>query len=204
MVLAAGLLAAVFAVHPVSSATAHDYLADSNPQDGEVIQGGLDAVSLTFTEAPLANLSGASLVAVTGPDGGTVSADSPTLDGASLSVPVEFTGSGTYQVVWQTVSSDGHPISGEFSFQWENAGPAPTAPAPSAESSAPSAAAPATEPPAAAPTPEPAPAAAVEQPGEVPLWVPLTFGAVAVLVLGTAVYVVSRPRRGHQTTPGRG
>lgn len=41
-----------------------------------------------------------------------------TVSGPALSMPVQLGAAGTYTVTWQVVSADGHPVSGDFSFEW--------------------------------------------------------------------------------------
>jgi methionine-rich copper-binding protein CopC len=98
--LATTLLIGVAVLAPAAPATAHSELADSTPAQGE-----------TLTELPEA-------FSVTANDDATMSAE-PVLGE-----------SGAYTMLWQIVSADGHPVSGEIAFEWQ----APTGfePAPAA------------------------------------------------------------------------
>ncbi|MFI8526674.1 copper resistance protein CopC [Promicromonospora sukumoe] len=97
-------------------ATAHDQLRSSTPADGATTTGLPDQVTLVLSEAPLA--AGAQLVLTT-PEGDTVAAGAPAVEGngATLTFPVTGQGpAGDYTAAWHVVSSDGHPIEGTFEF----------------------------------------------------------------------------------------
>ena len=119
----------------VSPAFAHHPLETSSPAADETVSTELTDVTLTFTNAPLEGVP--SVIQVTDPGGDAVTTGEVTPSDRSLSVTVAPTMTGTYQVTWQTVSSDAHTISDQFSFIY--AGPIPSAtPSPSTEPSSPS------------------------------------------------------------------
>ncbi|MEZ0491908.1 copper resistance protein CopC [Kineococcus sp. TBRC 1896] len=119
-------------------AAAHDRLESTNPADGTTVATAPDAVVLTMSSPPLAL---GTLVRVTGPDGTVVSGGDPQIVDTDVSEPL--TGprpAGTYQVDWRITSSDGHPVSGTFSFTATGAAgsaeTSPASPAPSTTSPA--------------------------------------------------------------------
>lgn len=128
-----------------TTASAHDTLASTDPADGSTVAVAPAAVTLVFNE-PAQALG--SQIRVIGPDGSVVSTGDVVLNGASVSEHlVDSRPAGTYTVAWRITSTDGHPISGSFTFTATGAaGPAPTAatPAPTATAAANAAAAPTT------------------------------------------------------------
>ncbi|MET0716692.1 MAG: copper resistance CopC family protein [Mycetocola sp.] len=128
----AALLMAVSSVAGAQPAQAHDYLASTSPAEEVTVESALENVSLTFTEPPLEGLETGSYISVVSAAGETVSDDDVLVEGSTLSVPVMFASPGAYTVTWQTVSSDGHPISGSYSFTWlSNGADASATPTPS-------------------------------------------------------------------------
>jgi len=131
-------LAAGLAVLDARPAAAHDALARAVPAADETVTTELSSVTLTFSETPLAEFANAIALNVTDPSGASVTTGAPVADGTTLSVPVEVSEAGLHTVTWQSVSSDGHTISGTYTFTY--AGPvaaaAPTTPAPAASTPA--------------------------------------------------------------------
>ncbi|MEZ0165748.1 copper resistance protein CopC [Kineococcus sp. LSe6-4] len=131
LALAAGFLALAGGVATAGPAAAHDRLESTDPTDGATVATAPDAVVLTMSSTPLAL---GTLVRVTGPDGTVVSGGDPQIVDTDVSEPL--TGArpaGTYQVEWRITSSDGHPVSGSFSFTATAAAggsQAPASPAP--------------------------------------------------------------------------
>ncbi|RDV43958.1 hypothetical protein DOE76_14560 [Leifsonia sp. ku-ls] len=117
-------------------AQAHDALAESNPAQGQTVTEKLDQIVLTFNEAPLGGLQGGILIQAVGPGGHEVTTGELRTQDRTLSRDVLMTDQGEYTVSWRTVSADGHPIDGSYTFNY--AGPIPatpsvtTAPTPSA------------------------------------------------------------------------
>ena len=131
-------LAAGLAVLDARPAAAHDALAQAVPAADETVTTELSSVTLTFSETPLAEFANAIALNVTDPAGASDTTGAPVADGTTLSVPVEVTEAGLHTVTWQSVSSDGHTISGTYTFTY--AGPvaaaAPLTPAPAASTPA--------------------------------------------------------------------
>lgn len=105
---------------PVPAAFAHDNLVDASPAAGETVTQ-VDDVVLTFS-GELIDFSEASFAQVQGPDGLFYETTCSTIDRDVLSTSVALGEPGTYTVVWNAVSSDGHPISEEHEFTYAPAG----------------------------------------------------------------------------------
>ena len=107
-------------------ASAHTFLVSSTPADGAAQDPAPTEVSLTFSEAVSSELS---QVVVTGPDGESSQDGAPIVDAATVTQPLLPVGApGEYEVAWRVVASDGHPISGAFSFTTAGAPPTEQAP----------------------------------------------------------------------------
>ncbi|WP_404432447.1 copper resistance protein CopC [Microbacterium lacus] len=109
-------------------ASAHDELVSSDPANGATLDVAPEALTLTFS----ANINAeptATEVQVTDASG-TALAGTPSVLDNVLTVPIDAAGdeaSGAITVLWKVVSSDGHPIAGEFGFTVTAPAPAPTA-----------------------------------------------------------------------------
>ena len=116
--LVTGLVAA--SLLTAAPAFAHDQLIDSTPAAGETLTTLPDAFSVTMNEdlLDLDDKGSGFGILVHDADGlyfgdGCISVDGPTMSAdAVLGEPGEYT------FVWQVVSSDGHPTSDEFTFEW--------------------------------------------------------------------------------------
>lgn len=111
--LASLLLAIGLVVALPAAAEAHDVLEKTTPSEGSVLERLPAAVTLTFSEEPLAvGLQ----VLVTGPSG-SVGEGSPTISGREVTQPISPTApGGDYVVGYRVTSADGHPIAGSFGF----------------------------------------------------------------------------------------
>lgn len=124
-VFAAGMLVAVVAVlASAAPASAHGQLVSSSPAAGERLTAAPEQVSLTFTDE-LLTLDGAGMtVLVIDVDGRDWVEGEPTVSGptvtAQLAAGMPVAG---YELRWQVVSSDGHPISGVIPFTVGDAEP---------------------------------------------------------------------------------
>lgn len=181
--LAAGLAAALLSlfalVATASPALAHDELTGTDPADGAVVDAVPDAVTLTFSRPLLAD-AGTAVVEVTDAAGEQIQDGAPVIDGATVTQAINapVSADGAYQVAWKVVSTDGHPISGGFSFTVEGA--APPAPTATPTQSA-------TTPPAATPTATPAPAPSEDDSGP---WPWAVVGVIGVAAAGAVLYLL--------------
>lgn len=113
-VLAPPLLALAAAWSVLAPASAHDALGGTVPVAGSTVTVAPTEVTLTFAESPMTQGLG---LAVTGPDGSSVTTGTPTVRVNVVSQRlVALTRSGTYTVAYRVVSSDGHPVAGTYSF----------------------------------------------------------------------------------------
>ena len=183
-----------------SPAHAHDELLGSSPAAEATVEGLPTEITLTFSAA-IATDAGASEVQVTDAAGTSLVAEAPTAQDNVLTQALEGEASGPVTVLWKVVSSDGHPISGQYAFT-VTAPPTPTdtptptaVPTPSSEpseSAEPSSSATPTAPPAD----EDATAASA--------WPWILGGLIIVAVAGAVVYLlVSRARRRKALEEGR-
>ena len=135
LAIAATLLTALLVLIPTNRASAHDELVSSDPAAGSTVQSLPEEMTLTFSAALIPS-DGGTAVRVTDADGNEVTSGVPEVDGAVLIQPLEPDAAiaGEYTVIWQVVSSDGHPTDGEFAFTVaEAAPPATTEPSESSE-----------------------------------------------------------------------
>jgi methionine-rich copper-binding protein CopC len=184
-VAVATALTALFIVLGGAPAAAHTGLQSSAPADGEALTTAPDTVTLTFATAVASQFA---QVAVTGPDGQSVTTGEATVEGAVVRQPVSPNGDGAYVVAYRVVSDDGHPVSGVLSFTLTGTG---AAPAPTQAESPTEASTPASSTPAPA-TASPAADSDTSDGTGWGLW-SLFIGVVAVFVVGS---VLALRRRG--------
>lgn len=120
---AAGLLATLTGVavlFAAAAAWAHSVLADSTPAEGETLTALPEAFSVTANE-PLLDLGGQGvfLLQVRDAAGDYYGDGCVEMVDATMSAEPALGASGDYTMVWQIVSADGHPVSGEISFSWD-------------------------------------------------------------------------------------
>lgn len=110
--------AALLAVAMPLSASAHDTLESADPADGASVDS-LDAVTLTFsgTLLSIGEDQRSAAIQVT-KDDRFYETDCPALVDNTATTDVALGAAGTYNVLWQVVSSDGHTISGEYTFDY--------------------------------------------------------------------------------------
>lgn len=112
--LAAVTLALGAALAVPLAASAHDQVISTDPAEGEVLAVAPSQITMRFT-AELMEM-GVIVFVVDDSERDWVAGE-PTVDGAELVQPLESgMPDGSYQVRWQVVSADGHPVSGFFDF----------------------------------------------------------------------------------------
>lgn len=109
------LLTAVFALAVSQPAYAHDELIGSSPAAGSSVDELPDEVELTFSAVLLAEPAATDVV-VTDAAGADLTEGDLVIDGTRITQPLSGTAAGVVTVIWRVVSSDGHPVSGEFTF----------------------------------------------------------------------------------------
>jgi methionine-rich copper-binding protein CopC len=113
-------LAGAVVLGTAAPAQAHNYLVASTPTAGELVTSLPESISVTTNE-PLLDLSGDGAgfaLQVTDATGTFYGDGCLTVFGSTLSTPASLGAAGTYRVVWQVVSEDGHTVSDEFTFEW--------------------------------------------------------------------------------------
>lgn len=96
-----------------ASASAHDVLEKMSPAEGTTVPKLPDRVTMTFSDQPLA--IGLQVV-VRGPSG-DVATGEPTIQGSTVTQMLAPTApAGDYTVAFRVTSTDGHPVSGSFTF----------------------------------------------------------------------------------------
>lgn len=112
-VLLALAVASALPLAAAAPAAAHDRLASSDPGDGATLDVAPDAVTLTMSSTPLGL---GTRVQVTGPAGVVSEGDAQVVDATVRQPLVADRPAGSYEVQWRVTSSDGHPVSGSFTF----------------------------------------------------------------------------------------
>lgn len=196
------VLAAIGILSMPNPAFAHDSLISTSPASDDHLSAAPASVTLTFSAGVL-SLGESAVVIVTAPDGTVVSDDNPVIESETVTQALVTNGApGTYLVQWRVVSSDGHPIDGEFSYNVDDAGedqaqataaPSPTIAASPAEASS-------TEPAAATPTTA---VASHEDPAEL-TWFFVVATLVFIGAVITTVLLVLRRRRVQKQTDTEG
>ena len=110
------IAAAILVLGPGAvAASAHAELSRAVPAVGSTVSKPPSQVRLTFSE-PIQAIP-LPVITVTGPDETHLGVGRVAVVGDTASVALDpLTSSGTYQVAWRVVSTDGHPSNGTFSF----------------------------------------------------------------------------------------
>ena len=131
--LATLLLTGGLLVGTAVPAAAHDQLVSSSPEGGSTVGVVPEEISLTFS-GDLITDSSAVIIEVVAPDGQNIASGDPVINGVTVTQPVLPVQVGVFTVRWRVVSSDGHPISGEYSYTVESMTIATSTPTPVATS----------------------------------------------------------------------
>ncbi|WP_295855570.1 copper resistance CopC family protein [uncultured Microbacterium sp.] len=196
-VLAAGLLAAAALFVPASPAAAHDELVSTDPAAGASLQALPAQITFTYS-ADILTDAGATVIEVTDSSGASLADGTPTVSGTEVTQALKGAASGTVTVKWRVVSSDGHPIDGDFAFSVPAAAVTPSATATPTASASPAPAPAESATPAQTPNATPLPAEDASTPSPLP-WILLAV--LLVIVAGVLVYVFAS-RSGRKTAGG--
>jgi copper resistance protein C len=114
----AGLLLTAMALTATLNAqvaSAHAARLSAEPADNAVLTTGPDRVSAIFNERLQTTFAAMTIV---GPDGNMWSTGDPTVQGAVVGIGLRPLGpAGTYTVNYRVTSTDGHVVSGSWSFR---------------------------------------------------------------------------------------
>lgn len=118
-IIASTLLLGSFAF--ASPALAHSDEVETQPASGETVEAGLIDLKLTFVEdlLELGENEGSELL-VTNENGAPALFTCPVAAKNVLSARTAIAEPGEYTVIWRTVSMDGHPVEGSYSFKVTN------------------------------------------------------------------------------------
>ncbi len=122
------LLVGLGTLLPMTAANAHTDLVNTTPVADSDVLASEPVISLTFAEPVL--VDGAAIV-VLNSAGDTLDTPTPTLEGATISIPwpVDLT-PGQVTVQWRATGQDGHVLTGEFGFNYTAAAEGGMAPNP--------------------------------------------------------------------------
>ena len=123
---AAGLLLGLFGVLLAATpASAHAALVATDPGNGTIVPDAPNKVTLTFSESvQLVN----GKIQVLGPDNSRADQGEPTVNGATVTIPLRSGGGrGTYLVSYRVISADSHPIGGSITYSVGAASSPPSA-----------------------------------------------------------------------------
>ncbi len=198
---AAALLIAAAGLLVASPASAHDELVSTDPAADSSLEALPAQLTLTFSGI-LSTEAGATELQVTDATGASLADGAAVAQENVVTQPLTGTASGAVTVLWKVVSSDGHPISGQYSFVITTP-PVPTdTPTPTPSVTASQSATPTSE-----PSPEPVVTAApISTDSSATPWI--IGGLILLAAVGGAVLylLVSRVRRQKalEQTPGHG
>jgi copper resistance protein C len=100
-----------------TQALAHDELVDQTPRPGETVAAGVISIELTFSNELLVLGDGSgSEIIILNENGAPMNNGCAVVEGNLAIAKADIDAPGSYRVGWRAVSSDGHPISGEFEF----------------------------------------------------------------------------------------
>lgn len=192
------LLSLTLVFASVMPASAHDGLISSSPAADSTVSSELRTVELTFSQnfLTVGSSTAAFAVQVKGPDSKFYNLGCVRLSAATIATDVALGDSGSYQVLWQVVSSDGHTTSDDYSFKYtrpENV--EAEAGADSGVTCDPATGLPIVNTPSPTPTPSaaavsPTPAATAAEPSGFIRALPWILGGLAAMALGAAGFVV--------------
>ncbi|TXK08750.1 copper resistance protein CopC [Microbacterium saccharophilum] len=111
----AGLVLGVLLAVTASPAFAHDELIGTDPAAGTTVETLPASLTLTFSGVLLTD-AGATEVSVLDSSCTPLADGAPVVDGTRVTQALSGEATGAVTVLWRTVSSDSHPISGEFAF----------------------------------------------------------------------------------------
>ncbi|TDN93213.1 copper resistance CopC family protein [Microbacterium sp. BK668] len=199
--LAAIVLSLAATVLVTAPASAHDELVATDPAAGSSVAALPAEIALTFSGL-LSTESGATEISVTDASGPSLVDGEPTVSDTVVTQRLTGAASGDITVLWKVVSSDGHPISGEFSFAVEGS-PTPTPTSTSPASTTPSASPSPTQP-VDTPSDTATPTAPPAQDASAAVWPWVVGGIIVLAVAGALIYLwTSRARRERSLTEDR-
>lgn len=128
VVLTAALGVVGFVGFGAVAASAHNFLVSSTPESGSTLTTLPAEFSVTTNDnlIMLGNAANSGAIEITGPDGLYYGDGCVSIAGPTISTAAALGGPGEYTLAWRVVSTDGHPVTNEFSFSWAPDGDQPT------------------------------------------------------------------------------
>lgn len=123
LLVAAAAVGLIGSLAVAAPASAHNYLVSTTPAADSTITEQPGSLVLTTNDdlLVLGNDGAAAALRVVGPDGLYYGDGCVSVVGPEASMPLELGAAGAYEVTWQVVSTDGHPVSGQYGFDWQPA-----------------------------------------------------------------------------------
>ncbi|RLK49683.1 copper resistance CopC family protein [Microbacterium telephonicum] len=118
-ILALGALVVALLTGIAAPAYAHDELIGSDPAIDSTVTALPDTITMTFSGIILAD-AGATEIDVLDASCASLATGNPSFDGTRVQQELTGDATGPVTVVWRVVSSDGHPVSGTWSFSVGN------------------------------------------------------------------------------------
>lgn len=178
--IATGVVAGVLVLAVATPASAHNYVVESTPSDGEVLTALPEAWRVVTNDTMLhAGNDAVFGLWVRDADGLFYGDGCVSVSGSEMTAAPVIGAAGDYTLVYSLISADGHPLTGEIPFEW----------APAAETDVATGAAEATR---CGATPEEPGTESPTIPPDV-WWIAGAVGAVGVAVIVTVL--VARRRR---------
>lgn len=120
------VLAAALILIGAGPVAAHDELLSTTPKDGAALTTAPEDIVLKFAAEPIKDTS--KLVA-TSDTGEQFTLTEVSVAGSTVTAPWPNSApAGTYKVAWRSVGSDGHPLTGTFTFSYSTLGRGPAIP----------------------------------------------------------------------------
>lgn len=108
-------------------ASAHNFLVSSTPEAGSTISELPAEFSVTTNDnlITLGSAANSGAIEITGPDGLFYGDGCVAITGPTISTTAALGSAGEYTLAWRVVSTDGHPVTNEFTFEWAPLGDQP-------------------------------------------------------------------------------
>lgn len=126
------LTTAALALGIAAPASAHAALTSSSPADGAELEEAPAEIVLEFNE-DIQDIGNE--IVVLDSEGTPVADGDPVVDGPTVTQAVTGGAAGTFTVTWRVVSADGHPISGDLSYEVAPTDPTTASPEATTEAS---------------------------------------------------------------------
>jgi len=107
---------AISLIATANPASAHTSVTSTSPSAGSTTPGGLIDIKVTFSDDVI-QMPGTSKVIIKSSAGTSISPACVVIKKNTISTSAYFPSADTYQVIWRTVSQDGHSLTNHFEFE---------------------------------------------------------------------------------------